>query len=488
MRHTAPPMNASRRGLVVAAILLSMFMAAMEATVVATAMPTVVADLRGIELYGWVGSLYMLASTVTIPLWGKLADLWGRKPVMLAGLVLFLVGSVASGMSATMLQLVVFRAVQGMGAGSLQPVALTLVGDLFAVEERGRIQGMFGALWGVAGMMGPLLGGLIVRALSWRWVFYINVPFGLLSGALLVAFLDERSRPVAARKPLDLAGAALLSVAVLTLLLGVGGRWPAVMLPLALGATLAFVSVERRSPDPILPLSLFADGTIAVASVASTLMGAVMMASLMFLPLYVQAVWGGSPTEAGMAVAPMLVGWPIFSTVSGKLLPKTGPRVLVQWGLLIVAVGTSAVYASLAAGWGVWPLRGAMFVFGAGMGLANTAMIIAVQERVAWAQRGVATASTMFFRSIGGAVSVGALGALLAHRLSGVVDESRLNAMLGPSHGRELASGEVLVMARAVAAGMLPMFAVVAVLGVLAALAGWRFPAVPMGRRAEAEG
>ncbi len=481
-------MNPSRRGLVVAAILLSMFMAAMEATVVATAMPTVVADLRGIELYGWVGSLYMLASTVTIPLWGKLADLWGRKPVMLAGLVLFLVGSVASGMSATMVQLVVFRAIQGAGAGSLQPVSLTLVGDLFAVEERGRIQGMFGALWGVAGMVGPLLGGLIVRALSWRWVFYINVPFGLLSGALLVAFLDEQGRAPRDRKPLDLAGAALLSGAVLALLMGVGGRWPGVMIPLAVAGTVGFVAVERRSPDPILPLSLFADGAIAVASVASTLMGAVMMSALMFLPLYVQAVWGGSPTEAGMAVAPMLVGWPIFSVLSGKLLPTRGPRVLVRWGLGGVAVGTAAVYGALVGGWGVWAVRGAMFVFGAGMGLANTAMIIAVQERVAWAQRGVATASTMFFRSIGGAVSVGALGALLAHRLAGVVDESRLNTMLGPTHGRDLGSGEVLAMARALELGMLPMFAVVAVLGALTALVGWRFPAVTIERRAEAGG
>lgn len=468
-----------------AAILLSMFMAAMEATVVATAMPTVVADLRGIELYGWVGSLYMLASTVTIPLWGKLADLWGRKPVMLAGLVLFLVGSVASGTSATMFQLVVFRAVQGMGAGSLQPVSLTLVGDLFAVEERGRIQGMFGALWGVAGMMGPLLGGLIVRALSWRWVFYINVPFGLLSGALLVAFLDERDRRPTKRAPLDLAGAATLSVAVLSLLLGVGGRWPVVTLPLALASAAAFLAVERRSADPILPLTLFADGAIAVASVASTLMGAVMMASLMFLPLYVQAVWGGSPTEAGMAVAPMLVGWPLFSTWSGRLLPRLGPQVLIRRGLAVVAVGTGAVYASLAGGGGVWLLRAAMFVFGAGMGLANTAMIIAVQERVAWAQRGVATASTMFFRSIGGAVSVGAMGALLAHRLAGVVDESRLNAMLGPEHGRALASGDVLAMAGAVRVGMLPLFAAVAVLGTLAAVAGWRFPAVQITRRVE---
>jgi EmrB/QacA subfamily drug resistance transporter len=476
----------SRRGLVIAAILLSMFMSAMEATVVATAMPTIVADLHGIELYGWVGSIYMLASTVSIPLWGSLADLRGRKPAMLWGMGFFLLGSVMSGASRTMAMLVLSRAVQGIGAGSLQPVSLTIVGDLYTVEERGRIQGYFGALWGVAGMAGPLLGGLIVRALSWQWVFYINLPFGLLSGAMLVAFFHEAADLARKSRRLDLAGAVTLTVSVLSLLLGVGGSHPSLTLPLAALSFGAFIAVERRAAEPVVPLSLFAHRTIAVASVVGTLMGTVMMSTLMFLPLFMQAARGATPTEAGTTVAPMLLGWPLASTVSGRLLPRVGPRSLVRAGLAFVLVGTLAVWLLVGGRASANALRVAMFAFGTGMGLANTALLIAVQESVGQAQRGIATATSMFSRSIGGAVSVGALGALLAHRLAGVVDEAQLNAMLGPARGRSLDAHAVAVMAGAVERAMLPIFVVIAAVGALAAACGMAFPDVSLSRRAVA--
>lgn len=477
-------MPGARRGLVVVAILLSMFMSAMEATVVATAMPTVVADLHGIELYGWVGSIYMLSSTVTIPLWGSLADLRGRKPVMLAGLFFFLLGSVLSGAASSMPALVVARAVQGVGAGSLQPVAITIVGDLYTVEERGRVQGLFGAIWGTAGVAGPLLGGLIVRALSWRWVFYVNLPFGIFSAAMLVAFFEERTERAHAGRRLDLAGAAALTVAVLALLLGVGGHQPLVALPLSALAFVGFAAIERRAPEPVVPLSLFAHRAIAVASAAGTLMGAAMMSSLMFLPLYAQAALGATPTEAGAMVAPTLIGWPIASTVSGRMLPRVGPRILVRVGLALVAAGTLGVWllvrSASAPGW----LRLAMFTFGAGMGFANTALLIAAQESVGWAQRGIATATTMFSRSIGGAVSLGALGALLAHRLAGVVDERVLNAMLGPERGRGLDPHAVAAVSSAVARGMLPLFGLVAAAGAFSLTVGMTFPDVRFAKRA----
>lgn len=459
-------------------------MSAMEATVVATAMPTVVADLHGFDLYGWVGSIYMLASTVTIPLWGKLADLRGRKPVLLAGLGLFLLGSVTSGLSQSMLQLVVFRALQGIGAGSLQPVSLTIVGDLYSVEERAKVQGLFGAIWGTAGVAGPLLGGLIVHALSWRWVFYINVPFGLIAAAILVMMFNESARPDAERH-LDWAGAALMSVAVMSLLLGVGGRWPGLTLSLSLAATAGFIAIERRVAEPIVPPSLFANRAITVASVAGTLMGVVMMSSLIFLPLYVQAVRGGSPTEAGSAVAPMLVGWPIAGTLSGRALARTGPRVFVRGGLALVALGTVATAMLLQRHASVLSLRVAMFVFGVGMGAANTALVVAVQESVGWGQRGVATASTMFFRSIGGAVSVGALGALLSHRLHGVVDEGQVNAILSHEQGASAAS--LSQVAGALGAAMMPLFAIIAFAGVAAMFAGFTFPEVQLARGPRAE-
>lgn len=467
-----------RRAPVVAAILLSMFMSAMEATVVATAMPTVVADLHGIELYGWVTAIYMLASTVTIPLWGKLADLRGRRPVMLAGMGLFLLGSVLSGAAGGMVSLIAFRGIQGAGAGALQPVALTIIGDLFTIEERGRIQGLFGAVWGFAGIAGPLLGGLIVHALGWRWVFYVNVPFGVLSGVILALFYrdPERAGPPAR---LDLAGAGLLTLTVLALLAAVGDHAPLVTLPLAALGLAAFLRVERGAAEPMIPLALFGDRVIATASVAGALMGSVMMASLTYLPLHVQAVLGGSPTEAGSAVAPMLVGWPVASAVAGRLLGRTGYRVLVRAGLGTLAVSTFALWRLLAGGGGTAGMRLVMLLFGAGMGLANTAMIVVVQERAGFAMRGVATASTLFFRTIGGAVAVGALGALLARRLSGVVSESQLRQMLGPEHGAGVDPAVLHAAGAHLAAGMASLFGVIALLGALAALTGPFFPALP---------
>lgn len=464
-----------RRAPVVAAILLSMFMSAMEATVVATAMPTVVADLRGIELYGWVTAIYMLATTVTIPQWGKLADLRGRRPVMLAGLAFFVLGSVLSGAATTMPQLIAFRAVQGVGAGALQPVALTIIGDLFTVEERGRIQGVFGAVWGVAGASGPVLGGLIVDALGWRWVFFVNVPFGLLSAALLVAFHRDAEREGPPGR-LDIAGAAALTVAVVALLAGVGGRAPGVALPVALAATVAFLVIERRAPEPMLPLTLFRDRVTALGGVCGTFMGAVMMGALTYLPLHVQTVLGASPTDAGWTASPMLIGWPVASAVAGRQLARTGYRPIVLVGLAMLSASTVALWRVIAGGGGANAMRVVMLLFGAGMGLANTALLVAVQEQAGFARRGVATASFLFFRTIGGAVAVGALGALLAARLAGRVPEPLLRRMLGPTHGEGVDPELLRRVGEHFATGSAAVFAAVAVLGVMAAATGPFFP------------
>ena len=312
-------MRKTHRPLTVVGVLLAMFMAAMEATVVGTAMPTVVEKLGGIEFYGWTGAIYMLTATVTMPLYGKLSDLYGRKPIMMLGMVAFLAGSMASGLSQTMIQLIAFRAVQGVGAGGLQPVAMTIVGDIFKPAERARIQGVFGAVWGVAAMSGPLLGGLIVHALSWRWVFFINVPFGLLSAVMLTLFFHE---PLAKKDhSLDVAGTVLLASAIVALLLG-ASRWaPMVTLPLAMVLLAGFVVAERRAREPVLSLALLRRRIMAVSSVAGAVVGAVMSSTVIYLPLYVQAILGGSPTQAGGTVAPMLVGWPIAS--QAKLVAST---------------------------------------------------------------------------------------------------------------------------------------------------------------------
>lgn len=473
-------MKVTHRPLTVVAVLLSMFMAAMEATVVATAMPTVVADLGGLELYGWVGAVYMLTSTVTMPLYGKLADLYGRKPVLFLGLTVFLVGSMTSGLSSTMTQLIVFRGVQGVGAGGLQPIALTIIGDLFRPAERARIQGVFGAVWGIAGMAGPLVGGLIVHALSWRWVFFINVPFGVLSAVVLTFVFHETVEKKDHR--LDVLGTLLLGSAVVALLLG-ASRWlPIVMLPLAAVLLAAFVLVELRAREPVLPMELLSRRVILVSSIAGAVVGAVMSSSVIYLPLFVQAVMQGSPTEAGGAVAPMLVGWPIASAVGGRLLSRTGYRPLIRVGFVIVSVSTVLVVLTLRAHSSVLVIGAVMALMGIGMGLANTALLIAVQESVSWQERGVATASAMFFRSIGGAISVGALGALLAASFGPDVPTALLNKVVGPEHGRDLPMATLALLSRELDAGLVRVFQVIAGLSVIAVVASFFFPAGRLGQ------
>ena len=467
-------MPKTHRPLTVVGVLLAMFMAAMEATVVGTAMPTVVQKLGGIELYGWVGAVYLLTATVTMPLYGKLSDLYGRKPIMMLGMAVFLAGSVASGLSQSMMQLIVFRAIQGVGAGGLQPVAITIVGDIFKPAERARIQGVFGAVWGVAGMSGPLLGGLIVDALSWRWVFFINVPFGLLSALMLTMFFHE---PIQKKEhTLDVGGTVLLASAVVALLLGASRFAPLLMLPLAALLLVGFVVVERRAREPVLSLSLLRRRIMAVSSVAGALVGSVMSSSVIYLPLYVQAVLAATPTQAGGAVAPMLVGWPIASAVSGRLLPKTGYRPLVRTGFAIVAVASIGVAVLLRRGVTAPVLGGAMFLMGCGMGLANTALLIAVQESASWEERGVATASTMFFRSIGGAIAVGALGAVLAGGMGDHVPAALLDQLLGPEHGRTLDPAVLSELSGHLREGLRHVFDVIAAMSLVAFAAGLLFP------------
>jgi len=468
----------SRKVVAVAGILLSTFLAAAESTVIATAMPSVVADLGGLELYGWVGAMYMLAMTITIPIWGKMADLWGRKPVILAGIATFLVGSAACGVAPSMGALIGARVLQGIGGGGVQPIAMTIVGDMFAPKERARMQGVFGAVWGVSAIVGPILGGVIVRAMSWRWVFYLNVPFGVLAMVALGLSLGPRPASIAGRRPIDVAGAMLLSTAVLALLAGVAGRWAIVLLPLSAIALVAFIFVERRQPEPLVPMDLMRERIIAVSSGLCVVIGAVMTATVIYLPLFAQAVFDASPAAAGATVAPMLVGWPLASALSGRILLAVGARPLVRFGSSIVAVAAVVLDVMLHRSAPIDAIRACMFVFGVGMGLASTANVITVQDSVPFGRRGVATASMMFFRTIGGAIAVGVLGAVLARSLAGRVPESVLDSLLGPEHGRGLAAELVRGYRGEMQAGMGPLFHVIAAIGIAGALVSMFYPHV----------
>ena len=470
----------THRPFTVAALLLALFMAAMEMTVVSTAMPTVVAELSGALHYAWVFTAYMLTSTVTVPIYGKLADLHGRKPVMLVAMALFLLGSMASGQAHTMTQLIVFRAIQGVGAGGMQPMALTIVGDIFKIEERAKMQGVFGAVWAIAGLAGPLLGGVIVATLSWRWVFYVNVPFGLVSAAVLSFSLVES---VEKRKHrLDIAGALLLAGAVMALLLGTDGEAPWILLPSSAVLTVAFVVVESRADEPILPLKLFAQRILATSSALSALAGGAMLGTVTFVPLYAQGVLGATPTQAGSTIATMAVAWPVASAISGRLIAKLGFRVLVRAGFFLVAASSLWLTYAMMHGASAGTLRIGSAFFGIGMGFSNTPLVIAVQTSVGFSQRGVATASTMFFRNIGGTVAVGVMGVVLAGALlAGAAREvggaELVARILGPDR-RNVEATVLASISGDLAQGIVHVMALVSALGIGAALVAWLFPHV----------
>lgn len=484
-------MRSTHRPFTLAAILLALFMSAIEMTVVSTAMPTVVGDLGGVHFYAWVFTAYLLSSTITVPIFGKLADLYGRKPILMVGLVLFTAGSLACGLSGTMLQLVLFRALQGLGAGALQPITLTIIGDIYTLEERARVQGYTGAVWGISGLLGPMVGGYITEWLSWHWIFYLNLPFGFLAGLLFLLFFHEEPKERERPQP-DLLGGGLLAAGLLLLLLATEnpgwGIWP--FLSVAAIAWV-FVRVERRAAEPILPPSLFARPVIASSSIATTLFGATVLATTSYIPLYLQAVEGATASEAGRAITPMVLGWPIFSAISGRVIPRLGFRLPIRVGFLGATLAATGLALLLGNG-GLGPLLFClMFVLGAGLGFANTGLILSVQTSVAWEQRGVATASTMFFRTIGGAVAVAAVGSLLISRLSQVpgVSAEAIDAFLGPEAGNGIAPGLLQGLQNALAGALHMGFWIVAAVTALAFVVACFFPKDPItaSRRARAE-
>lgn len=473
-------MRKTHRPLTTLALALSLFTAALEVTVVSTAMPTVVGELGGIHSYAWVFTAYLLASTITVPIYGKLSDLYGRKPVLLFGIGLFCVGSIASGLAMSMNALIAFRILQGVGAGAIQPVALTIVGDLYTMEERGRVQGAFSAVWGVAGLVGPVTGGLIVKYLSWHWIFFINVPVAVLTFGLLVAFFHEEVQ----HKPqqLDYAGAALLCAGVVALLVGVQGigmnLWA---LPVAGVLLAAFVAVERRAPEPVIPMTIFKYPAIAISSIAGALFSAAMFGATTYVPLYVQAVLGSSPTVAGGMITPMIVAWPLAALLAGKVMLRTGFRPLIVGGLGLTVLGATAMAVLLKQGASLLALQVALGVFGVGLGFASTSLLIAVQTSVGWELRGVATASNMFFRTIGGVLGVGLMGGVMVSQLmkDPSIPESATNALLSPERGHAAIPAEVLeTLSGALTTGLTINFWLICAFTMAAFVSGLFFPRV----------
>ncbi len=417
------------------ALLLAVFLAAAEATVVSTALPRIVADLGGLALYGWAGSSYLLASTVTMPLFGRLADLHGRKPIFQLGLALFFVGSAVCGWAISFPMLLAGRVIQGLGAGSIQPVAMTLIGDLYPIEERARVQGLVGSIWAVAGVAGPLLGALLVEGPGWRWVFWVNLPFAAASGWAIQRALHDRPSG-GERAPLDVAGTLLLILAAVSLLLAVEGVAPVATFTLAVGGAIAFVAHERRARAPLLPLPLLARPEVGLATAASVAAGALLMGSVLYLPLWVQGVAGRSPATSGLALGPMMVGWPIASTLSIRWARATSFRTVARAGAGVICAGAVALALALAIRAPILAVGGASFLLGAGLGLAVTSLLVSLQTRVGFEERGVATAVTLFARTLGGALGVGVLGALLTRGLGAGAVASEIGKLLAPGADR----------------------------------------------------
>ncbi len=425
-------------------------MTAVEATVVATAMPSVIADLGGVALYGWVTAAYLLASTVTVPLYGKLADIRGRKPVMLFGLAVFLVGSVASGAADSTTFLIWARAVQGLGAGAIAPVAITIVGDIFNIEERGRVQGWLGSVWALAGAAGPLLGGFFVATLSWRWVFWFNVPFGIAAFIVLWRVYHENKDDTSRPMRLDWLGTLSLTVASVALLTLAERRAVAITLPLTCATTAVFLFNQRRVPEPVIPLEFFRSRFISTALLLGAAVGMLMMGFLTYAPLYVQGVLGRPPAEAGSVVTPMLIAWPTASFVVGRNLRRLGFRAPVVTGLGFTMIGALVLAYWVPGSTTIAPWWAGSFFFGAGMGMCIVTITVAMQSSVPWNQRGAVTALGMFTRSMGSALAAGGLGALLIAGLSTSLDPERIGALL--AHG-EHGAAQIDTHAQAALAG-----------------------------------
>jgi EmrB/QacA subfamily drug resistance transporter len=421
-----PALGQRRIWLIIGALLAGVLLASLDQTIVATALPTIVGDLGGLSHLAWVVTAYLLASTASTPLWGKLGDLYGRKRFFLAAVAIFLVGSALSGVSASMNQLIAFRAVQGLGAGGLMVTAQALVGDVVAPRERGRYQGLFGAVFGVSSVIGPLIGGFLVDHLSWHWVFYVNLPVGAVALAAAWATLPARSTRVAHR--IDYLGTVLVAAAVVALVLftswgGTTYPWrsaPEIILLVA-GTVLlgAFLLVERRAAEPVLPLGLFGSRVFAATSAVGFFVGFAMFGAIIFLPQFLQIVKGASPTSSGLRMLPMMAGLLVTSIGSGQLISRFGRyKIYPVLGTAIIAVGLFLL-STLDAATGAVPTSAYMLVFGLGLGLVMQVLVVAVQNAVDHRDLGAATSAATFFRQIGGSFGVAVFGTIFSNQLAG---------------------------------------------------------------------
>ncbi|MGB4987613.1 MAG: MDR family MFS transporter, partial [Pyrinomonadaceae bacterium] len=488
-------MSDRRRWAVTIGVMTGMAIAALEATVVGTAMPTVIASLGGISHYSWVFSAYLVTSTVTVPVWGKLSDLYGRRLLYQIGIGIFLLGTLLSGMAGSMTQLIVFRAIQGLGAGALVPLGMTIIGDIFTIKERAKMQAYFSGVWGLSSVVGPILGGFITDQISWRWVFFINLPIGVIAAVIMGLALKEPKRR---EKPtVDYLGAATLMLAISLLMLALveGGKSVSTLfepenLSILAGALVLFalfIFIELRAKDPVIPFQLFRNRTIAVSTVAGFLAGIAMFGGISFIPLFAQGALGMTATQAGSLLTPLMLSWVLMSIIVGRLILKIRYRNITIAGFAVLAIGFVLLSNFHRDTPRVW-LYVDLAMIGAGLGLTMLTLLIAVQQSVERFQLGLATSLNQFSRAIGGALGVAIMGAVLAAGLSGQLHKAATsegstltavqadslaanpNALIEPTAKASLPAGILPVLQDSMAAAIQPVFWVVVVVSILAML------------------
>jgi len=489
---SSPIEPAPRVRLIFGALMLVILLASLDQTIVATALPTIVGDLGGLEHLSWVVTAYLLASTITGPLYGKFGDLYGRKPTLQVAIVIFLVGSMLCGIAQNMPELISFRAVQGLGAGGLITTTIAVVGDIIPPRDRGRYQGIFGAVFGVSTIVGPLLGGFFVDNLSWRWLFYVNLPVAAVAMVVIGAVFHTRAERV--EHAVDYAGAALLAgglsaVVLFTSLGGTTFAWSSsesiVLAVLGVVLLAVFLVAERRASEPILPLELFRNRIFSVCAGIGFIIGLALFGSVTYLPIFLQVVKGQSPTASGLQLTPMMGGLLVTSIVSGRLIsrfgrykpfPVAGTAVMTVGMVLLsrLDIHSTGPYAALS-----------MLVLGLGLGMVMQVLVLAVQNAVDYRHMGVATSGSLLFRQVGGSIGIALFGAIFANRLRGNLAShlppgARVPKTVSPAAVAHLPPAVHAGYVQAVSAALHPVFVVAAIVAVFSFLLTFLLREVPL--------